>query len=95
MGVPVVVSVHCIWPIVPDDGGIDLLHHCARHRVRRCEMSKMADFPLEQLLFVHHSGATAQSEWISMTGKRVNCDRSVTIDHWFGSFLRSVLPSEG
>jgi hypothetical protein len=62
MDVSVVVSVHCIRGVSGDNGGVDLLHHRAWHRVRRREVSEMADVSFEQLLLVGDPRPASQGE---------------------------------
>ena len=62
MDVSVVVSVHRLWSVSGDDGGVGVLHHRAWHRVRRREVSEMADITSEQLLLVSDPRPASQGE---------------------------------
>ena len=62
MDVSVVVSIHCIWVVSGDVGGVGLLHHCAWHRVRRHEVPEMVDIASEQLLLVGGPRSASEGE---------------------------------
>ena len=92
MDVSVVVSVHRLWSVSGDDGGVGVLHHRAWYRVRRREVSEMADISSEQLLLVSDPCSATQGEWRLMLGGERH--DMITSDHWLGDLLCSVLPSE-
>ena len=89
MDVSVVVSVHRLWSVSGDDGGVGVLHHRAWYRVRRREVSEMADISSEQLLLVSDPRSASQGEWRPMFGRETRYDHFRSLA-WRSSLLCSV-----